>query len=261
MNGRYASTAKNIAYIALMTAILIGGQFALSFVAGIEIVTVLLLCFATYFGVAGGILTALSFSLLRCVIWGFYPTAVVLYLIYYPLFALCFGLIGKIKKERFDNAEAWLCFAVNAALALIIAAGVLCASLNLIKVSALYKSTLNVFLFVIAGICSALLIAFDVLFILTRRGVFKSGKKHGEYVLKLFFVTSIAAVFTIFFTLLDDVITPLLMQMGPEAALAYFFSSFVAMLPQVVCAIATVATLYAPITLALTKACPKPNLN
>lgn len=232
MNGRTSATAKNIAYIALMTALLISSQFVLSFVEGVEVVTVLLLCFSMYFGVACGVLTALSFSVLRCVIWGFYPTAVILYLIYYPLFALFFGLIGKIKKERFANAEPWLCAVVNILLALVITACVLCVSLNLIKISALYKQTVNIFLCVIAGTCSALLITFDILFLLTRKGVFKGGKRHGGYVLKLFFITSAATVLTILFNLLDDVITPLFLQMSREAALAYFYSSFAAMLPE-----------------------------
>ena len=97
-----AATAKNLALIAVMTALLTGGQFALSFVAGVEVVTVLLLCFSAYFGVVTGVSTAACFSVLRCLIWGFAPNVVILYLIYYPLFALLFGLLGKVKDETFD---------------------------------------------------------------------------------------------------------------------------------------------------------------
>ncbi|MDE7087451.1 MAG: hypothetical protein K2O67_04580 [Clostridia bacterium] len=251
---RYSS-ARNIAYIALMTALLIGGQYALGFVAGVEVVTVLLLCFSAYFGVVCGVLTAVSFSLLRCIIWGFYPAVIILYLIYYPLFALCFGLLGKIKKEQFDGAKIWLCAVVNILLAALCAACVCCAAFNVIKISALYKRTLQIFLYVLSAISAALLIAFDVLFVLTRRKVLKGGNA-----LKLFFFTAVAAIFTACFTLLDDVISPLILGMTPLTALTYFYASFTAMLPQIVCTVATVLTLYYPVTFALTKACKKPEI-
>lgn len=89
------SLSKEIAYIATTCALLLGGQFVFSFVAGVEVVTIILVCFSFVFGAKRGIICAVCFSLLRCIIYGFYPTVVLLYLIYYPLLTLTFGLLGK----------------------------------------------------------------------------------------------------------------------------------------------------------------------
>ncbi len=251
MKFKPAATAKNIAYIALMTALLIGGQFALSFVAGVEIVTVLLLSFSAYFGVIIGVATAVSFCTLRCLIWGFMPNVVLLYFIYYPLFASLFGLLGKIK----DETKTWLLITVNVLLLAIISAALCCALFDIIKISRLYKATVTVFLFVVAGLCGGLLITFNILYALVKRKVLSSGKP-----LKIFLLTAVAAVCTVCFTLLDDIISPLIIGMDRLTALTYFYGSFLAMLPQVVCTVATVSTLYFPLTFALTKACPKSKL-
>ncbi len=85
---------QKITFAGVFIAFLLGGQFALSGVAGVEIVTPLLLSFCLFFGIGQGILVATSFSLLRCMIFGFSPTALILYLIYYNLFALLFGALG-----------------------------------------------------------------------------------------------------------------------------------------------------------------------
>ena len=93
-------TAKDIALIGVFTALLIGGQFVLSGISGVEIVTVLLLSFSYYFGVVRGLLVANAFSILRCFIFGFFPNVIILYLVYYNLFVIVFGLLGKrFKKE------------------------------------------------------------------------------------------------------------------------------------------------------------------
>lgn len=88
-------TAKSIILPSIFTALLIGGQYALSGIYGIEIVTVLFLCFCYKYGIRQGLLVANAFSLLRCFIFGFYPCVIVLYLIYYNLFALVFGAFGN----------------------------------------------------------------------------------------------------------------------------------------------------------------------
>ena len=49
-------------------------------------------------------ITATCFSLLRCLLFGFYPNIIILYLIYYNLFALLFGTLGK-KFSAFGNRE------------------------------------------------------------------------------------------------------------------------------------------------------------
>ena len=253
MKFKPAATAKNIAYIALMTALLIGGQFALSFVAGVEVVTVLLLGFSAYFGVIIGVATAVSFCTLRCLIWGFMPNVVLLYYIYFPLFASLFGLLGKVKDESFDKAKVGLLIAVNALLIAIFAAALSCALFDIIKISRLYKATVTACLYAVAGLSGGLLVAFNILYALVRRKVLSSGKP-----LKIFLFTAVAAVCTVCFTLLDDIISPLIVGMDRLTALTYFYGSFLAMLPQTICTVATVSTLYFPLTFALTKACPKP---
>lgn len=91
-------SAKDIAGVAAMCALLIAAQSALSAVAGIEIVTALFLPYCYVCGVRRGMAVAACFSLLRCLLHGFYPTVILLYLIYYTLFALVFGLLGKALR-------------------------------------------------------------------------------------------------------------------------------------------------------------------
>ncbi len=237
------TTAKEIAYIAVMTALLIGGQLVFSFVMGVEVVTLLLVCFSYVFGVKDGVLTAVAFSLLRCFLWGFYPTVIILYLVYYPLLAAAFGAIGHVKEEFFEAPRIWFLLALNLVLAAIITACALCLGLNLIKISRLYKATLNTFLWVITALCLGLALAFNCVFILKRCGVIKRGE-----IFKTLSCTIIAAVFTICFTLLDDVISPLITGMTQQAALTYFYASFTAMLPQTVCTIVSVFTMFLPVT-------------
>ncbi|MBQ8177994.1 MAG: hypothetical protein IJ033_02260 [Clostridia bacterium] len=86
---------KELAIIGLFVALLIGGQFALSAVSGIEVVTVLLISFCFYYGVRRGVLVGVAFSLLRCLVFGFFPSVLILYLVYYPIFAVVFGLVGQ----------------------------------------------------------------------------------------------------------------------------------------------------------------------
>lgn len=233
------SPAKDIAYVAVMCALLIGGQYVFSFVAGVEIVTLLFVCFSCAFGVRRGVLCAVAFSLLRCFIFGFYPSVVVLYLVYYPLLAAIFGGLGHIGEDRFEKPPLWLAVAVNVLLLGVAAACVFSAALDLIKVSRVYKVTVSVLLWVISGLSVALCIAFDSLFFLDGNGKGRA--------LKTIAFAAVAAVCTITFTLLDDVITPLFMGFSRVQALAYFYASFTAMLPQTVCTVVTVGAFFLPL--------------
>lgn len=96
------NSAKKIILPGVFTALLIGGQLALSGISGIEVVTVLLLTFVYRFGIGQGLLVANSFSLLRCFIFGFMPNVIVLYLIYYNIFVLVFGFIGKLFRHEYS---------------------------------------------------------------------------------------------------------------------------------------------------------------
>lgn len=93
------SAAKNISLIGIFTALLIGAQFALSAVSGVEVVTVLLISFAFYFGLGKSLLAVNAFSILRCFIFGFFADIIILYLVYYNLFVLVFGLLGVKFKH------------------------------------------------------------------------------------------------------------------------------------------------------------------
>ncbi|MCQ2399733.1 MAG: hypothetical protein MJ072_04415, partial [Clostridia bacterium] len=138
-------TTKELTITGVFVALLLGGQFALAGVSGVEIVTVLLLSFCYVFGPLTGVICATAFSLLRCLIFGFSPTVVILYLVFYNACELLFGSLGK---------------------------------------------------------------------------------KFGEVTLiKHIVVTVFACVFTLLFTLFDDVITPFFYSFSADATVAYFYAS------------------------------------
>lgn len=240
------SAAKKIAVCAMTAAILIAVQAVFGLVSGIEVVTALLLSFSAYFGAVCGMISAVAFSLLRCFIWGFYPSVIVLYLIYYPLFALLCGILGRVSDEKIESVFACAC--INVAVGAVGGGAAVAAALNLIKISRLYAATLNALLWVLAGVCAAFIITFDGIYAAVKL------KKAAAKTLRVFTFAAAAVLSTVCFTLLDDVITPLMSGMGRIAALGYFYTSFLAMLPQTVCAAVSVLVLYPPITFALTKA-------
>ena len=228
---------------------MIGVQYAFSFVAGVELVTVIFACFCVVFGVRRGVLCAVAFSLLRCIVFGFSPNVVVLYAVYYPLFAVVFGLLGKVRAETVEKKPLAFVIAVNAVLLLIAAACALAIGLDLIKISRLWKVTVTALLWVILALSLIAATVFDTVFFV--RG--KSGKARAAVLLSIS-NASAATVMTALFTLLDDVISPLMLGYGRSAALAYFYSSFTAMLPQCVCAFISVAVLIVPLTAAIRRA-------
>ena len=165
---------KDIVRIAMCTALLIGGQLALHAVSGVEVVTVLLLCFCYTYGIKNGVAAALTFSLLRCLIFGFYINVVILYLVYYPLFALFFGWLGS----RLGNQLSFP---------------------------------------------------------------------------RILLVIASAVIFTLVFTLLDNVITPLIFRFNQTAAKVYFTASLATLIPQLACTAVTVSVFFVPITKIISK--------
>lgn len=165
---------KFIVRVAISTAMLIGGQLALSGISGIEIVTVMMLCLCFSYGIRTGVAIATVFSLLRCFVFGFQINVIVLYLVYYNLFGLFFGWLGT----RFTGKTSLL-----------------------------------------------------------QKGI----------------IVASAMVFTVCFTLLDDVITPLISGFHANAAKVYFLQSLYAVIPQTVCAMVTVAVLFTPLTAVIQK--------
>ena len=87
--------AKECAYIAVFVALLIALQLALTAVPGVEAVTVLFVSYAYVFGWKRGMAAATAFSLLRQMVFGFYPVVLILYLLYYNGMAALFGTMGK----------------------------------------------------------------------------------------------------------------------------------------------------------------------
>ena len=159
---------KTLAIIGLYTALLIGAQIALFSIAGVEIVTVLFTAFCFYFGRWKGMAVGTAFSILRILVFGFMPNVLLLYLIYYNVFALVIGSIGKALEKK----------------------------LNLKK---------------------------------------------------LVLVVIAVAILTILFTLLDNVITPLIYAYNVEAFKAYFIASIATVIPQTICAIVSVALIFPPL--------------
>ena len=86
---------KDLVIAPLCAAMLIGSQLILSGVAGVEMVSAMLLCFAFSLGALRGATIATLFSLVRCFVFGFHINVLILYLIYFNLFALFFGWLGK----------------------------------------------------------------------------------------------------------------------------------------------------------------------
>ena len=158
----------------MCVALLIGSQLALSSISGIEIVTVTMLCFCFSYGIRHGVAIATTFSLLRCFIFGFQINVIVLYLIYYNLFAIFYGWLGA----RFSGETTPF---------------------------------------------------------------------------KTVIVVVSAVAFTVCFTLLDNVITPLMYGFHANAAHAYFLGSLHAVIPQSVCTAVTVSVCFHPLTKILKK--------
>jgi hypothetical protein len=158
-------SARQIIVDGVFVAVLIAGQLALSAVSGIEIVTILFLSFCYMYGVKHGVVVATAFSLIRCIIFGFYANVIVLYLIYYNMFAVFFGLIGKFFNREY------------------------------------------------------------------------SIKKH-------IIVLISAVVMTALFTLLDNLITPLIYGYSESALKVYFTASLYTLIPQLICSFASTLILF-----------------
>ena len=152
--------AKDLALIGVYTALLLGGQFALASLSGIEIVTLLVFVFAFSFGVRRSLILVVAFSFLRCFLFGFFPSVLILYLIYYPIFVTIMGLLGNRFKHKLTP------------------------------------------------------------------------KRH-------VLVIIVAVILTVFFSLLDSVITPLYYGFSTLEWKGYLASSLYAMIPQVICVGAT----------------------
>lgn len=98
-NKKRGYAAKECAFVAVFVALVIAAQLVLSFLPGVEVVTVLFVSYAFVMGWKRGVIAACVFSLLRQIVFGIFPVVLILYLIYYTLLALCFGALGKRIKR------------------------------------------------------------------------------------------------------------------------------------------------------------------
>lgn len=99
MKGKVLITAKECAYIAVFTALLIASQYVLSAIPNVEVVTTLFICYAFVFGARRAMVSATAFSLLRQLVFGFFPTVLILYLVFYNGLALAFGTLSKTRLK------------------------------------------------------------------------------------------------------------------------------------------------------------------
>lgn len=91
--------SKECAYVAVFVALTIVAQLCFAAIPGVEVVTLLFVSFTFSFGAKRGVFAATAFSLLRQFIFGFSPTVLILYLVYYNVLAVGFGALGaKIKN-------------------------------------------------------------------------------------------------------------------------------------------------------------------
>lgn len=99
---------KEIVLSALFVSVLLVSQLALSSLNGIELVTVILASIAFYFGFKIGLITVNVFIILRAFIFGFFPSVMVLYFVYYNLFVVLFNFVGyKANRDISIKAEVF----------------------------------------------------------------------------------------------------------------------------------------------------------
>ena len=92
-------SGKECAYLAVFVALVIAAQLLLAAVPGVEVVTLLFVAYAFVFGVRRGMIAATAFSLLRMLVFGFSPTVLLLYLVYFNGLTALFGGLGRVVKK------------------------------------------------------------------------------------------------------------------------------------------------------------------
>ena len=72
--------------------------------------------------------------------------------------------------------------------------------------------------------------------------------KNKREIVKIVWVTIVAVVSTVMFTMIDNVITPLFYGYSLQTAIAYFYSSLTFMIPQIICVGISVGILFMPLS-------------
>lgn len=94
-------SAISVARVALMAGMLTAFKFALSFIPNVEVVTVLIIVFASAWGLRYALPATLVFCAVEVAIYGGagYPSWIILYFIYWPLLAVVSWACLR-KKQR-----------------------------------------------------------------------------------------------------------------------------------------------------------------
>lgn len=106
------NSAKEVARIAVFVAALIGVQYVFAAVPFVELVSLLFSCYAYVFGAVRGGIAAVAFALLRQLLFGFYPVVLVLYLVYFPVLCLAFGLLKRMRLQGWKLLILAVIFAI-----------------------------------------------------------------------------------------------------------------------------------------------------
>lgn len=88
------SNVYNITATATITALLVGGKWALAVLPNIEVVSILLAVFATVWGMPWALLASIVFVLTESLLWGF-GTWVIAYALYWPLLSILYSILGR----------------------------------------------------------------------------------------------------------------------------------------------------------------------
>lgn len=91
--------AKECAYLAVFVALVLVAQLCFAALPGVELVTVLFVSYAFVFGVKRGMLASTAFSIIRQLVFGFYPLVLILYLLYFNALTALFGCVGRTVKN------------------------------------------------------------------------------------------------------------------------------------------------------------------
>ncbi|MDR1093302.1 MAG: hypothetical protein LBL66_04050 [Clostridiales bacterium] len=104
---RAVSASKNVALIAVLSAMVVGGKYALQWIPNVEVVTILLMTFTFALGLWRGIVTAVVFCLMDMLLYPFSFAVTVAYFIYWP-FILCPAawLVNAVGSKRKNPAVA-----------------------------------------------------------------------------------------------------------------------------------------------------------
>lgn len=114
-------TAKYVALVAMFSAVIIGGKMALVTIPNVEVVTIFTAVCAYVWGLGVAMPVTVVTILVQIPIFGF-NTWVLEYFIHFPLIAVLYALLGKI---RFANAKSEVFFATLTAVVITALFGVM----------------------------------------------------------------------------------------------------------------------------------------